>query len=241
MVRAILAGTKTQTRRVVKRNPPFVQGDALRWFPGGEKEGFEYLGHATTTLIEVCGGWASSWCPYGAPGDRLWVRESCRYEDTFYKGPGVPPEHFRAQIEYRDGVIVRKDVDMEHWTCACESNTDRWRSPLYMPRWASRITLEVTAVRVERLCDISEADAFAEGVESRFCARCDESGVEDGGPCPDCAGEGRFLCYSVFRELWESINGKGSWAANPWVWVVQFKWLHGSELSAALGDEGVGK
>lgn len=88
------------------------------------------------------------------------------------------------------------------------------RPSIYMPRWASRITLEVTGVRVERLNDINQEDAIAEGVEAH-----DDDGVTYYGPL------GRGVCDPIvaYRSLWDSINGPGSWAANPWVWVVEFK------------------
>jgi hypothetical protein len=239
MVRAILAGQKTQTRRVVKPQPvklnpneqgtvhlgPVVEGDWAWPYPGR-------VGACISCKPNGPDNWAEN-CPYGKPGDRLWVKEA--YAERTDVSWREEPAKARQYCKYRaDNLNANTDeMNWHRWGA--------WKSPRFMPKCLSRITLEVTAVRVERLCDISEADAFAEGVESRFCARCDESGVEDGGPCPDCAGEGRFLCYSVFRELWESINGKGSWTANPWVWVVEFKQLHGPELSAARGDEGVGK
>jgi hypothetical protein len=163
MVRALLAGTKTQTRRIVKGGIPF-------------DDDFEIVAS-----------------PYGDPGDRLWVREShWWFKDEPDNSCGYyPPKLTREDVEYRaDGDDGRKV----------------WRPSIHMPRWASRITLEVTGVRVERLQDISEADARAEGVEPNAFERTADN-------------YGSVL----YRRLWESINGPGSWDANPWVWVVEFR------------------
>lgn len=175
MVRAILAGTKTQTRRVVK-------GDPLRWL---DESGFspDFMSHPENDL-----------CPYGQPGDRLWVRETFqRFSDDgeiLYK---ADPAGFDEMNELkRDGCLEA-----------------RWRPAIHMPRWASRITLEVTAVRIERLQQISEEDAKAEGAIGAL-----NNSIGDNW----CARE-------AFAALWQSINGPGSWDANPWVWVIEFKRL----------------
>jgi len=186
MVRAILAGTKTQTRRVCKL-------DFRAGMPEPELQSFRRC------------------CPYGQPGDRLWVRETWRYADWTEEG--------EPHIEYGDG--ARQLVDdfpeewasrlMDTWTAlSAPSNFDidnraadrRWRPSIHMPRWASRITLDVTGVLVERLQAISERDALAEGVGSPITRDCK---------------------VPKFMALWESINGAGSWDANPWVWVVEFR------------------
>ena len=167
MVRAILAGTKTQTRRAVKLDatpePKYSRDVVLRYR-----------------------------CPYGQPGDRLWVRETWMY------GQGSTPI-FRADV-----LVTPKD--------------QVWRSPIHMPRAASRITLEITGVRVERLQDISEADA-----------------VEEGAP----GGHGAIPGYGYnalpgehYRHVWESINGPSSWDANPWIWAIEFKRVEGGHRVA---------
>jgi hypothetical protein len=194
MVRAILAGTKTQTRRVVKwpkRAGPraLVRGEA--WYVD-RLDGTE---------------WSLS-SPYGQPSDRLWVRETWAH---------VPVSAYRSS----EGVEQRADpgdADMAAiyragWERSCGGI--RWRPSIHMPRWASRITLEITAVRVERLHDISDADAFAEGLQTAT----NEGIASDG------------TARGTFRALWESINGPGSWNANPWVWVIEFK-----PLAAALAE-----
>lgn len=167
MVRAILDGRKTQTRRVVKlRNGQYM--------PPSEKADIN--------------GWRQMLrnCPYGQPGDRLWVRET----------------HFDAKRLNEGRILYRADGDVSRFG---------WTPSIHMPRSASRITLEVTGVRVERLQDISEADAVAEGV----------------------VWEQGQTAINVFETLWESINGAGSWDANPWVWVVEFKRAKGSTANAA--------
>lgn len=177
MVRALLAGTKTQTRRVVKFKPWHQieerdDGTPWPWMQSDDNN---------------AGVWLR--CPYGVPGDRLWVRETWAY--------GV---HAIGAVRAYDGpFIYAADGTTQGRLC------DRWRPSIHMPRAASRITLEITHVRVERLQDISEANAFSEGTPGDLLHRAQ-------GWAP-----------RAYRLLWEQINGGGSWDANPWVWVVEFK------------------
>jgi hypothetical protein len=180
MVRAILDGRKTQTRRVVDFKRIAKQTGCtkgrLAYSPTFESWGvFDGNGAADLCLVD---------CPYGAPGDTLWVRETCMITGTAvsYRADGEMLPHFREQ--------------------GC-----KWRPSIHMPRWAARILLEVTAVRVERLQEISEADAIAEG--------CKATHHGDGSSATD-----------AYQYLWDSINGKRegcSWDANPWVWVIEFR------------------
>lgn len=187
MVRAILDGSKTQTRRVVKPQPIY---DGK--FAGGWKV-VDKHGHEAAT----CGPLVSELCPYGHPDDRLWVRENfCPIypQDPHYNG-GRPIEYDYAatyQHGYRLGDLI--------------GEKKKWKPSIHMPRIASRITLEITGVRVERLQNISEADAKAEGAPWAACGAPQEGSHKAG-----------------FAQLWEFINGPESWAANPWVWVVKFK------------------
>ena len=190
MVRALLDGTKTQTRRVVKmkRHQQIEEredGTPWPWMYDGDRD-------------------ADSWmaCPYGQPGDRLWVRE------TFAEG-------------------IHQLADVNHWAYAADpfGNQqrlgDRWKPSIHMPRWASRITLEITGVRVERLQDISEADAIAEGIERQD----DGIGWRRGPITADVPNTATRTAFPklAYQSLWESINGPGSWAANPWGWVIEFR------------------
>jgi len=195
MVRALLAGTKTQTRRVVKPQPVYgdVQGLFQCWqFP--HKRGHLLYPNAKDQVIALC--------PYGQPGDRLWVRETfAAWWDTA-TGKRTHVMGYRADINDPDWDGF--GADDPWWLDA------KWEPSIHMPRNFSRITLEITGVRVERLQDISEEDAKAEGVERH---------------APACVvGRPYRVPYSV---LWESINGPGSWDANPWVWVVEFKRVTG--------------
>ena len=213
MVRALLAGTKTQTRRVVKpqpsngwafETPPVLGRITSTHTKRGRFGAFLRRGIGTdfpeTDLIP---------CPYGQPGDRLWVRETfrgCRaYEVQGYAPSawGNKPVWFEA-----DGT---PPGDAKAWAL-------RARPSIHMPRWASRITLEVTSVRVERLQDIDLDDALAEGISDTGALILDSAGNEQGGPIAE---------YAV---LWEQINGPGSWDANPWVWVIEFKRVEGGAL-----------
>lgn len=195
MVRAILAGAKTQTRRLVKGAPddwapmqPEVYSPTVVDRHGEELPGPDAFGAGNED--------GSDWvrCPYGQPGDRLWVRET----------------HMDLGACY----LYRADDSAEQER-ALVAPGQRWRPAIHMPRAASRITLEITAVRVERLRDISEADARAEGI-SEFVGGwwCEHDDAEQiAGMTPQ---EG-------YAHLWERINGAGSWAENPWVWVVTFQ------------------
>ena len=195
MVRAILDGRKTVTRRIFKP-------DRMTWDANGR-----YTTHAMRGgELSTTGSGPfkpSSWlhyCPYGQPGDRLWVRE------TF--------GHFERNENFAPGCEVFYRADGESLA------VEPWRPSIHMPRWASRITLEITGVRVERLQEISEADAKAEGAD---CLTW--SGIEGTAadlidwPLKEVAHPHR----NGFAVLWESINGPESWNANPFVWVVTFR------------------
>lgn len=207
MVRAILDGRKSVTRRVVNithRTP----GLAAALLPPA---GIPARPHVAAEL-----------CPYGAPGDRLWVREThAIVPATAYAmshDDGKPLDHRRQDDDWA--------VYREGWSrCA----PGRWRPSIHMPRWASRITLEVTEVRVERLQEITELGAHDEGVE-RTPDPWPVFGMAGGTPMEERAQERWLDKYSHwyrdrFHVLWDSINsarGHG-WDANDWVWVVKFK------------------
>lgn len=240
MVRAILEGRKSQTRRVVKGRgsrglPEFHGGrgeenDPSAWgwfFDGPDHHGYEVLARGLDERHDH--GLVSMPCPYGEPGDRLWVRETWAHDGS--KAPPLYRASWQCKRDY-PGV-------------PCEHGPDRWRPPIHMPRWASRITLEVTGVRVERLCNISEEDAVAEGVEVHMMPEewravrqqygRNEAITFDRKPSADLIAALRLRdvthvparpmrsAVSGFSSLWESINGAGSWESNPWVWCVAFK------------------
>jgi hypothetical protein len=203
MVRALLAGTKTQTRRVValprKRQGFVMLNTGAGWWPYQSDDGES----------ELCNdGMEHPYsCPYGQPGDRMWVREAWRAHTTF---DHLPP----------------RDIPESHvWYMADDGYKaeSRYRHGMFMPRWASRILLEVTAVRVERLQDISEADAISEGTYSHAAQLAEDPAISaaDIEALIGKYGEGKVRC--LYAALWESINGADSWAANPWVWVVEFR------------------
>ena len=194
MVRAILEGRKTQTRRIAKDR------DGITVHPNGQ--------------VLARGGWLPELCcPYGKPGDRLWVKETFQMHTTL---AGI-------RVTYREGNADAWIEPPETWEGIPDDN--HWRPSLFMPRWASRITLEIESVRVERLQEISEEDAIAEGIIAPRCELCGYTFADarfqmDHRLCKAPEPHSATLAY---RELWESINGPGSWDANPWVWVIQFR------------------
>lgn len=207
MVRVLLEGRKTQTRRVVKPQPP----------SGHNFAGFTT--HSTCSADEGKAVWAAGSgplmheahrvrCPYGQPGDRLWVREAwrlCREAD------GVKPRDTDAA--YR----CWYEADAPH-----QPGFGRLRPGMFMPRWASRITLEITEVRVQRVQEISEEGAIAEGIERDDEGRwTDYQNLGFGGYFDHPIQGARFS----FASLWDSINAKRGfgWDANPWVWCLSFR------------------
>lgn len=200
MVRAILNGRKTQTRRVVKNAPTTIED-----------------GTPNAALMNTL-AWSFITCPYGQPGDRRWVRETyLRLGSSCLMEWGEHSWHWWG--ETKSSVLYCADGDD---SARAEGNLWYRKMPsIHMPRWASRLTLEIVSIRVERLNDISEADAKAEGASLHrwFQPR--------GKPDLDGYTLGDEACYrNGFANLWESINGKGSWNTNPWVWVVEFKVIH---------------
>ncbi|MDS7839297.1 hypothetical protein PTQ46_03575 [Klebsiella michiganensis] len=199
MVRAILDGRKTQTRRPVR-------------FPVLDKNlGCELAGNELAGELSA-GNYLNS--AFGKPGDRIWVRETFRV-------------HSRATDV---ATLVYKASVRNSWTeqthrvpvsvCNKPATPEKWTPSLHMPRWASRILLEITGVRVERLNAISEEDARAEGIIDGGCLNCGEPE-----PC-GCANP-EPDATDAFAYLWQSIYGQESWNANPWVWVIEFERVEG--------------
>ena len=209
MVRALLDGSKTQTRRVVKPQPVRVEDSSILQWRGGLFQP-ERL-PANSNMLKHC--------PYGQPGDRLWVRETCIGWETHEGRDGV---WYVADGTFRPIENTREAADQ--WLVLRTYRGERGaQGPgIHMPRWASRILVEIVSVRVERLRDISEADSLAEGIQQRpvRCrdARLAGQTVYGIGDENDWANTAR----QAYEHLWEQINGPGSWDANPFVWVVSF-------------------
>ena len=184
MVRAILDGRKTQTRRIAKVTDKDCKPGMIT----------PLAGFVPRTIANHI-----SYCPYGKPGDRLWVRETFKQHDEVisYKADGT----WITDFQHTGGINPHENIT--------------WIPSIHMPRNASRILLEITGVRVERLQDISECDAKAEGsyVCDYFGRRLLDQSSNQG-------------CYKWgYRSIWESLNGTGSWDLNPFVWVIEFKLL----------------
>ena len=231
-VRAILDGRKTQTRRVVNKKAL----DRFKLSPSGELFGSFNESNPEWVIYPTVDD-----APYRV-GDRLWVKETwgvgCRPDPNSGWVDGI---EYKADESYLDDIEslplrVIDDQDLDKYQRA------GWNSPMFMPRWASRITLEITDIRVDRLQDITEDDALAEGIISNeeYEARASEGNLF---PCPRCKGyqvhEAFGYDYGItevdcnccdtqkkrYRIVWDSLNAKRGypWESNPWVWVVSFK------------------
>ena len=195
MVQAIRAGRKTQTRRVMKPQPKGVVG---KTWP--DPDSWAWPSSLARTMVDI--NEARSLSPYGCRGDRLWVRETFA---LLWPGEGPPENAQENRVEYRaDGDPSRFPGEWPPES-AKDAERPRWRPGIFMPRWASRIVLEVTRVRIEQVQEISEQDAAAEGVR------------------PLQMDRGSYL--PSFEGLWDTINaprGYG-WSTNPWVFVIEYR------------------
>jgi hypothetical protein len=242
MVRAILDGRKTQTRRVVKPQPTSGHGLQPMWgtSPGenpvdfGEKYlwrevGPDYPDDETDDRR----------CPYGQPGDRLWVRETWAASFYWPMAGGWRQRQWRDvpaanRLPGDDTFVAFRATDSVHGcegkrvdavACGAADREDgskwRWRPSIHMPRWASRITLEITDVRVERVQAITADDCIAEGIASR--------GMDRNGPNIASA----LMYLDDYKNLWDALNAKRGygWDVNPWVWVLSFRNLDASAPS----------
>lgn len=193
MIRAILEGRKTQTRRVIKQaiGKPDHVDNGIAYFVTDHQCGVESW-QSEQTLA----------CPYGQPGDRLWMRETFRLRaDQDHKPP--------SQDWWKSGAWYQADGNCE--PSGCGGGSGKLRPSIHMPRWASRITLEITDVGVQRLQEISESDAMGEGAGATAPLHEEWDGDPD-------------QYRKRFRELWDSINAKRCpWDSNCWVWCISFK------------------
>lgn len=244
MIRALLDGRKTQTRRILTPQP---RPPVARWV--AEDNWWMPKAVSDTIRQQFITTWPNATrCPYGQPGDLLWVREAWQLHS---RATDLAKVVYRASeaashSEFHELIPVSLIGNMQP-----KPFQQGWRSSIHMPRWASRLTLELTAVRVERLQDISEADAVAEGCFfTDYGQRCFHQGQGDIVTCPakaehhqqkpgwmwgatkssdQCLSSAR----SAYGNLWNSINGPNSWAANPWVWVLEFR-VHRQNVDALL-------
>lgn len=223
MVRAILDGRKTQTRRLVKPQPYYSRSNPPSFsdtepgdlficpdlFPTSENRGWVITRCENHGTYHSMGQqeFGQKHCPYGPVGRRLWVREAWGYvggDEYIYMQE-------RGAVRYHSDFIGNESVP-----------GGRWRSPIHMPRFASRMTLEVTGIRCERVQDISETDADAEGTTSHYY--CEE---------PTATRDGVHRCQPIeaYRRVWESLHTTPGtrWEDNPWVWVIDFKKLEASQ------------
>lgn len=248
-VRGIYAGNKTQTRRVIKGFPWLgEEGLELDWRAGLydpiriDRDGEMYPGAEVFGVYDDDGERGIE-CPFGKPGDRLWTREKWKIEswdrdgheftvgyadgetspviDLYYKVEEDVRERYRSQsVDDCRKAGWRIDENGMFWGDADPSPT-RWRSPMIMPRWASRLTLEITGIRVERLQDISEEDAIAEGIKPFT----DKNGTICFWLSPTKGKPAWSSAKAAYADTWDFINAKRgySWESNPYVWAITFR------------------
>ncbi|UUN99189.1 hypothetical protein I9054_006990 [Acinetobacter bereziniae] len=199
MVNAILEGRKIQTRRMLKVQPPLTDKNIMPLYTmEPEPKVTEVTMHEVMDNgMPFPSSLSRHNCPYGKIGDHLWVRETFR----LYDSDECPHADFPCGCPRNGTPLFKASHDC--------GDGEKWTPSIHMPRWASRILLEITNIRVERLQDISESDCLKEGVGSPILRDCKKP---------------------KFMQLWESINGADSWAANPWVWVVEFKVVKGGAV-----------
>ena len=202
MVRAILEGRKTQTRRICK-NLEWVETNGAVYLGKPVPDYWRYYDKTGSMEFDFQNdmGLLLKQCPYGEPGDGLWVKETWR---TAVQWDALAP----SALPIADDVLA--GVHIDYLADGKKTQHGKTRVSIHMPKWASRIFLEITGVRCERLNDIGEEDCYSEGIERL--------------KLPDLlsAIARRASAIARYRALWESINGPGSWAENPWVWVIEF-------------------
>lgn len=226
MVRAIFEGKKSQTRRIVKPQPDIcrpgsIPGDGIIGRSTPADKQFGRLGEVIS-------------CPYGEPSDRLWVRET-------WQGPLLEESETNAAIDWYGPSHIEKYKSPAHCVYRADEGPtpeyldiednlrQGWKPSIHMPRWASRILLEITNVRVERLQDISEEDALSEGIlflrtrEWEMKHFPEWRAMRDSIRAPEEKPPIGPSPKQCFKELWNEIYGPGSWDASPWVWVIEFK------------------
>jgi len=234
MVQAILAGRKTQTRRDVKFSEPFTDHWSWRAVYPHPRGGFIFTEHPSNNpavlLPKLASGREGKMCPHGQPGDLLWVREShyildCRPEIVLKPKSTKPRKPWPASVMYkaddgteREGQEHSVTAPPEGWRERYDNDHVRYNPGRWMPKFASRLWLEITDVRVQRRQDISIDDAIAEGIEHHHLAGFGWRNYAYTDPLAHC----RFAIDS-YRSLSESINGPDAWRSNPWVWAITFK------------------
>ena len=208
LIQPILDDIKTHTRRIMKPQPHEV---------------IPYPSSCPLIRLRESDATLSTWnnaCPYGQPGDQLWVRENLRRSEDGLWGTY---EADGSWVVAQTGIPMRICWHSSKDRSLSKSQDRKCVPSIHMPRWASRITLEIVDIRVERLQDISEKDAIAEGIEGLYINGRREGWInytaKGGDDCDNAFGSP----VASYRTLWESINGPGSWELNPWVWVVVFR------------------
>ena len=220
MVEAILSGQKTQTRRIITPQPP----EEAVHFTFNKEDGYWFYFTPAAGDLWPCTKDERLTCPYGRPGDQLWVRETWRTseDEGWIKGYS-----FLASINEDDGFIEHQPGNKKRdswWEIAWIKHRSKWRPSIFMPRWVSRIQLRITDIRVEKLQDLRQRDAMAEGSapEEKIIHGSDVVYCKKAIPKATELKSENYI--GGFQKLWDSLNKKRgySWESNPWVWVIEF-------------------
>jgi len=230
MIRAILAGKKTQTRRIVNWSP---REDGLNLAFSGLEPGYYSSDNPSSGYVLRSRGYGACWndrtwpahCPYGSPGDRMWVRETFSTDAlTVYPCPtawyradfsATEPDGNHSQDCGYSRLSGSRPPLADCFACAMNGRRFKWRSPIFMPRRLSRITLQITEVRLQRLKEITEDDAQAEGIPVGEMMDVTVNGE---------AGRAAFFkARDAFAHMWNGIHRAHEWKTNPWVWALTFR------------------
>lgn len=234
MVQAVIEGTKTVTRRPLNPQPElFIQA--------GKHSTYKYRGGLYALELYTENSNILDKCPFGKIGDRLWIRETWAPVNLYgeiaiaYKADGevirvVENKSFQDEeglINYEDPRL--KNYSFSAWADDLLSGVEgNWKPSIHMPRWASRLLLEITNIKIERIQDISESDSLNEGIE-RVKVNCSRDGIKTSYKDYEVDGITRNNPIDSFRTLWKKTYGAESWDLNSWVWVIEFKVIEGDD------------
>lgn len=246
MVKALLDGRKTQTRRPINPQPELDPSVGFKWKGAAYGKGIN-----PSTEMQQAASFLSEYNPLGQPGDLLYVRESCWIYGSWWEAGKTKTGRQKWRFKPIGKDVVFQNPGVEHMTFQGVNLAGYVpRNSIHMPRWASRLTLKISEIRVERIQEISEDDALTEGIETDLWDMAPVAkrygydnawfvGWSMGIEHPNVEADAGRVCRESYRSLWDSINAKNGlgWDSNPWVWVVVFEVIHANVDPEGLGFE----